>query len=111
MMRFLLLGMQESSAKRAADGEMPVGSLSLLEESCEPGSGASLADSPLLACNEGVPQHHNDRIPSQEHLGDVAILVDRLRLLLSLPALGHFRPHLLDVLQHHIAVPGGKKTP
>ena len=62
---------------------------------------------PLLASDEGVPQDHDDRVPAQEHLGDVAVLVDGLGLLLALAALGDLRPHFLHVLQHHIAVPGG----
>lgn len=34
------------------------------------------------------------------HLADKAVLVDTL----ALATLGLFRPHLLDVLQHHVAV-------
>lgn len=60
----------------------------------------------LLAGDEWVAQDHNDRVPAQEHLGDVAVLVDWLRLLLALAALRDLGPHLLDVLQHHVAVPG-----
>lgn len=47
-----------------------------------------------------VPEHQHDRVATQKHLGDEAVLVDRL---LSL-ALGHLCPHLLDVLQHHVRV-------
>ena len=45
-----------------------------------------------------------DGVPAQEHLGDVAVLVDWLGLL-ALAALGDLGPHLLHVLQHHVAVP------
>lgn len=60
---------------------------------------------PLLAGDERVPQDHDDRVPAQEHLGDVAVLVDWLGLLLALAALGDLGPHLLHILQHHVAVP------
>lgn len=62
---------------------------------------------PLLASDERVPQDHDDRVPAQEHLGDVAVLVDWLGLLLAFAALGDLRPHFFHVLQHHVAVPGG----
>jgi len=51
----------------------------------------------------GILQHKNNRIPSQEHLGDVSILVDGLGFL-SLASLGDFVPHLLHVFQHHVTV-------
>lgn len=63
----------------------------------------------LLPSNEGVTQDNNDGVTTQEHFGDVAVFVDRFGLFLPLPALGHLRPHLLDILQHHVAVPGGGK--
>merc|ERR1711865_705111 len=47
----------------------------------------------------------SDCLPStQEHLTDVSVLVDRLGLLCTLPCFRHLRPHLLHVLQHHVAV-------
>lgn len=66
---------------------------------------------PLLAGDERVPQDHDDRVPTQEHLGDIAVLVDWLRFLLALAALGDLGPHLLHILQHHVAMPGGGGTP
>ena len=59
----------------------------------------------MLAMHERVPQDHNDRVPTQDHLGDVAVLVDWLGLLLALAILGDLGPHLLHFLQHHVAVP------
>lgn len=67
--------------------------------------GSRRAGGRLLAGDERVPQDHDDRVPAQEHLGDVAVLVDGLGLLLALAALGDLSPHLLHVLQHHVAVP------
>lgn len=58
----------------------------------------------LFACDERVPQHHNDRVSSQEHFGDVAILIHGLRLLLAFATLGYLRPHLLHVFQNHVAM-------
>lgn len=58
----------------------------------------------LFASDERVPQHHDDRVSSQKHLGDVPVFIHRLGLLLSLPALGHLSPHLLHVLQDHVAM-------
>ena len=52
----------------------------------------------LLAGDERVPQDHDDRVPAQEHLGDVAVLVDWLGLLLALATLGDLGPHLLHIL-------------
>lgn len=69
---------------------------------CRPSQGREQA---LLASDEWVPQHHDDRVPAQEHLGDVAVLVDRLGFLLALAALGNLSPHLLHIFQHHVAVP------
>lgn len=71
------------------------------------GESADSREEALLASNERVPQDHDDRVPAQEHLGDVAVLVDWLGLLLALAALGDLRPHFLHILQHHVAVPGG----
>lgn len=53
---------------------------------------------PLLASDERVPQDHDDRVPSQEHLRDVAVLVDWFGLLLALATLGDLGPHLLHIL-------------
>lgn len=53
---------------------------------------------PLLASDEGVPQDHDDRVPTQEHLRDVAVLVDWLGLLLTLATLRDLSPHLLHIL-------------
>ena len=50
-----------------------------------------------------VSEHEDHWIPPEEHLADEAVLVNRLRAL-SLGPLWHLSPHLLDVLQHHVAV-------
>lgn len=47
-----------------------------------------------------VAQHEHHRVTAQEHFADVAVLVDGLRLLLSLPCLRLLCPHLLHVGQH-----------
>ncbi len=52
-----------------------------------------------------ILQHQDDRVSAQKHLGNEPVLVDRLGLLLALARLGHLCPHLLDLLQHHVAVP------
>ena len=52
---------------------------------------------PLLAGNEWVLQDHDDQIPIWEHLGVVAVLVDRLGLL-ALASLGGLGPQLLHIL-------------
>lgn len=52
-----------------------------------------------------VAQHQNHRIAAQKHFRYEAILVDRFHLLLALAGAWHLRPHLLDALQHHVAVP------
>lgn len=60
----------------------------------------------LFAINEWVLQDHDDRVPMQEHLGDVVVLVDCFGLLHALATLGDLSPHLLQVLQClYIAVP------
>ena len=51
----------------------------------------------------GILQHKDDGITTQEHLGDVTIFVDRLRLL-SFARLRDLVPHFFHVLQHHVAV-------
>lgn len=51
-----------------------------------------------------VSQHEDDRISSQEHLRDESVLVDRLGLLLALAGLRLLGPHLLHVLEDHVAV-------
>ena len=58
----------------------------------------------LLCGGEWVPEDEDDRVSTQEHLRNVTILVDWLRLLLALPLLGNLCPHLLHILQHHVAV-------
>ena len=64
----------------------------------------------LLARCEWVSEDEDDRVSAQEHLGDVAVLVDGLRLLLALAHLWHLSPHLLHVLQHHVAVSADTHT-
>eukprot|EP00321_Phaeocystis_globosa_P019467 CAMPEP_0118818096 /NCGR_PEP_ID=MMETSP1162-20130426/5877_1 /TAXON_ID=33656 /ORGANISM="Phaeocystis Sp, Strain CCMP2710" /LENGTH=130 /DNA_ID=CAMNT_0006748249 /DNA_START=206 /DNA_END=595 /DNA_ORIENTATION=- len=51
----------------------------------------------------GVAQHDDDAVAAQEHLADESVLVHGLGLLGRAP-LGRLRPHLLDVLQDHVAV-------
>lgn len=58
-----------------------------------------------FSCDQRISQHDDDRVPSEEHFRNVAVLIHWLRLLLSLPALWDFCPHLLHVLQDHVAVP------
>lgn len=58
----------------------------------------------LFPSDEGVSQHYNHRVSSQEHLGDVTVLVYWFGLLLALATLGNFCPHLLHILQDHVAV-------
>ena len=58
----------------------------------------------LFPCDERVPQHNDDRVSPEEHLGDVPVLIHRFRLLLPFATLGDLRPHLLHVLQHHVTV-------
>lgn len=50
--------------------------------------------------NHSAQQNEDNRIASQEHLADEAILVHAP----SLSALRLLRPHLFHVLEHHIAV-------
>merc|ERR1719442_201106 len=49
-----------------------------------------------------VPEHQNHGVPAQEELADEAVLVDGLRLLLA--SVRDLRPHLPDILQHHVGV-------
>lgn len=58
---------------------------------------------PLLAGDEWVPQDHDDQVTTQEHLGDVAVLVDQLGLF-ALATLGDLSPHLFHIQQHQLAV-------
>lgn len=51
-----------------------------------------------------VAQHEDDRVPTEEHLTDEAVLVDWLGFLRPLASLWNLRPDLLDVLEHHVAV-------
>ena len=46
----------------------------------------------------------NNGFTSDEHLGDVAILGNRLCPFLALASLRQLRPHLLYILEHHVAV-------
>ena len=55
-------------------------------------------------CLVWVPKNQHHRVSSKEQLADVSVLVDRSTLLGALSCLGDFRPHLLHVLQHHVAV-------
>jgi len=41
----------------------------------------------------GVPQNNDNRIPSQKHLADEAVLIHRLRFLPALTSLGHLITH------------------
>lgn len=65
-------------------------------------SGQRLLDG---SCGQGIPEDQNDGIAAQEHLRDEAVLVHRLHLLLALAGTRHLSPHLLDVLQDHVAMP------
>lgn len=60
---------------------------------------------PLPASNEGFLQDHEDQVPVQEHLRCVTVHADWLGRLLPLATLGDLGPHLLHILQHHVAVP------
>jgi hypothetical protein len=51
-------------------------------------------------CPSSTQQHQNHTIPPQKHLTDKPILIHRFTPRLPRP----LRPHLLDVLQHHVAV-------
>lgn len=53
----------------------------------------------------GVLEDQDDGVSSEEHLRYVAILVHRPRLLGALSGTRGLRPHLLDVLENHVAVP------
>jgi hypothetical protein len=52
----------------------------------------------------GVSEHENNGVASEEHLANVSILVHRPGLLQALACFGRFRPHLLYVLEHEVAV-------
>ena len=58
-----------------------------------------------FSCDQRVSQHDDDRVAAQEHFRDIAVLVHRLRFLLALPTLWDFCPHLLHILQDHVAMP------
>lgn len=58
----------------------------------------------LFSGDQWIPQHHDDRVSSQKHLGDVTIFIHWFGFLLSFPALRHLSPHLLYVLQDHVTV-------
>lgn len=62
-----------------------------------------------FSCDQRISQHDDDRVTPQEHLRNITILVHWLRLLLPLPALWNFRPHLFHVLQDHVAMPKTEK--
>ena len=49
---------------------------------------------------DSAQQDQDHTISSQEHLADEPVLVDALLAVFA----GLFRPHLLDVLEHHVAV-------
>ena len=51
-----------------------------------------------------VAEDDDDAVPSEEHILDEPVLVDGFGLLLALALLGHLGPHLLHILQHHVAV-------
>lgn len=69
--------------------------------------------SSLDVCDGGVvystlriaPQNQNHRIATNEHLADKSVLVDRFRLFLAFTGLREFGPHLLHVLEDHVAMP------
>jgi hypothetical protein len=52
----------------------------------------------------GVSEHEDDAVAPEEHLANVSVLVNRPSLLYALARLGRFGPHLLDVLEHEVAV-------
>jgi len=52
----------------------------------------------------GIPQAENNSVLSQVHLADKSIFVDRF-CLLALATFWCFCPHLLHILQYHIAMP------
>ena len=57
-----------------------------------------------FGARQRVAQDENNGISSEKHLGDVSILVDGFRLLLSLPRLRNLGPELFHVFQHHVAM-------
>jgi len=57
-----------------------------------------------LPCIRLRQQHQDHTITPQEHLADEPIPIHRLSpLAIAVPR--HLRPHLLDILQHHVAMP------
>ena len=52
----------------------------------------------------GIFENKDDGVATQEHFADESFLVGWLGLLLAFSRLGRFGPHLLDVLQNHVAV-------
>jgi len=62
----------------------------------------------LHSCLKGVSQDKNDRISTEEHLGDVAVFVDRFGFLFAFASFWYFSPHLFYILHYHIAVPATK---
>jgi len=58
----------------------------------------------LFGARERIPQNQNHRISAQKHLGDVTILVHRLRLLLAFAGFRDLGPQFLDVLEDHVAM-------
>jgi hypothetical protein len=62
-------------------------------------------DDLLPSGGEGVLEDENDGVATEKHFVDVAVLVDRLGFLLTLPGFRQLRPHLLDSFQNEVAVP------
>jgi len=50
--------------------------------------------------HRSTEKNQDDGVTSKKHLADEPILVHTL----SFAALGFFRPHLLHILQHHVAM-------
>ncbi len=48
----------------------------------------------LLQTSLGIPEDQDDRVSSQKHLGDEAVLVDWLRSLLALASLWHLEGNI-----------------
>jgi hypothetical protein len=57
----------------------------------------------LCANNPSRQKNQNNAVTAQEEFADETVAVDRLALL-SIRIPGRLAPHLLDVLQHHVAV-------
>ena len=53
----------------------------------------------------GISEHKNDRISPQKHLTDESIHVYRFRSARTFSSLVYLAPHLLHVLEDHVAVP------